>query len=198
MLCTQVLNGLTKSLRHVDLELGRDFRVLTVSFDPREGPDLAARKKETYTAAFGRSGMEGGWHFLTGEQSPISKLAAAAGFRYFYDPNLDQFAHASAIMVLTPQGRLSHYFLGIDFSPRDLRLALVEASQGRIGTPVDQLLLLCYHYDPSTGKYSASVMNLVRVVSVAMFLALAIPVGRAWYRDWKQARHHPVAGSAPV
>ena len=191
MLCTQVLNGVVKSLRDVDFEPGKDYRIITVSFDPREGPELAAQKKETYTAAFNRPGADVGWHFLTGEQTPIVQLTSTVGFRFVYDPSLEQYAHASGIMVLTPQGRLSHYFYGIDFPPRDVRLALVEASQGRIGSPVDQLLLLCYHYDPTTGKYSASVMALVRTVAVVMMLSLAIPVGRAWYRDWRQGPTPP-------
>jgi protein SCO1/2 len=188
MLCTQVLNGVVKSLRDIDLEMGKDYRIVTVSFDPREGPELAARKKETYTAAYARPGADVGWHFLTGEQTPIAQLASATGFRYVYDPNLDQFAHASGIMVVTPDGKLSHYFLGIDYPPRDLRLALIEASRGRIGSRVDQLILLCYHFDPITGKYSASVMMLVRVVAVIMMLCLGVPVGRSWLRDWKKGR----------
>src|SRR5262249_5976608 len=145
MLCTQVLNGVKDSVRGINFALGKQFRIVTVSFDPREGPELAARKKETYAAAYGREGTEAGWHFLTGDKDSIAKLAQAVGFRYVYDASRDQFAHASGIMVATPAGRLSHYFMGIDFPSRDVRLALIEASQGQIGSPVDRLLLLCYH-----------------------------------------------------
>src|SRR5690242_10700818 len=159
MLCTQVLHGLVKSMRDIDLELGKQYRVLTVSFDPREGPELAAQKKSTYAANYARAGAADGWHFLTGAQDEIDQLASAVGFRYVYDPEHDQFAHGSAIMVLTPQGRISRYFMGIDFPSRDVRLALIEASQGRVGTPVDRLLLLCYHFDPVIGRYSASTMS---------------------------------------
>jgi protein SCO1/2 len=188
MLCTQVLNGLVKSMREMDLDLGKQYRVLTVSFDPREGPDLAARKKATYSESYARAGAADGWHFLTGDQDAIAQLTNAVGFRYVFDPALDQFAHGSAIMILTPHGRISHYFMGIDFPSRDVRLALIEASQGRIGTPVDRLLLLCYHFDPATGRYSASAIKFVRIVSAAMLLLVGVPIGRAWYREWIRVR----------
>jgi protein SCO1/2 len=188
MLCTQVLNGLVKTMREMDLELGKQYRVLTVSFDPGEGPDLAARKKDTYAASYARSGAAHGWHFLTGEQNQIRQLTNAAGFRYVFDSEHDQFAHGSAIMILTPQGRISHYFMGIDFPSRDVRLALVDASQGRVGTPVDRLMLLCYHFDPLTGKYSASAISFVRIVSAAMLLLVGVPIGRSWYREWSRGR----------
>src|SRR4029079_14540506 len=132
MLCTHVLNGLVKSMRDFDLELGKHYRVLTVSFDPREGPDLAAQKKSTYAANYARAGAAEGWHFLTGAQGEIDQLASAVGFRYVYDSEHDQFAHGSAIMILTPQGHISRYFMGTDFPSRDVRLALIEASQGRV------------------------------------------------------------------
>jgi protein SCO1/2 len=186
MLCTQVLNGLVKSMREIDLELGKQYRVLTVSFDPREGPELATRKKATYSESYARAGAVDGWHFLTGDQDEIGQLTNAVGFRYVFDSERDQFAHGSTIMVVTPQGRISHYFMGIDFPSRDVRLALVEASQGRIGTPVDRLLLLCYHFDPATGKYSASAVTFVRIVSAAMLLFIGIPIGRSWYREWSR------------
>ncbi len=188
MLCTQVLNGLVKTMRGMDFALGKQYRVLTVSFDPSEGPELAARKKSTYSESYARAGTRDGWHFLTGEQDAIAKLTNAAGFRYVFDPTLNQFAHGSGIMVLTPGGRISHYFMGIDFSPRDVRLALVEASKGQIGSPADRLLLLCYHYDPLTGKYSAPAMMFVRFAAVGTLFLVAFPIGRAWYREWMRSR----------
>jgi protein SCO1/2 len=195
MLCTQVLNGVKDSVRGINFELGKQFRIVTVSFDPREGPEMAARKKETYAAAYGRSGAQDGWHFLTGDKDSIAKLAQAVGFRYVYDASRDQFAHASGIMIATPTGRLSHYFMGIDFPSRDMRLALVEASQGQIGSPVDRFLLLCYHYDPVTGKYSGATMLLVRIVGGITVLLLAVPIARAWFHDWRQAKSvAPAAG----
>jgi protein SCO1/2 len=188
MLCTQVLNGLVKTMREMNLELGKQYRVLTVSFDPREGPELAIRKKETYAASYARDGVADGWHFLTGSQDEIGQLTNAAGFRYVFDSEHDQFAHGSAIMILTPQGRISHYFMGIDFPSRDVRLALVEASQGRIGSSVDRLLLLCYHFDTVTGRYSASAISFVRIVSAAMLLLVGVPIARSWYREWSRGR----------
>jgi protein SCO1 len=172
MLCTQVLNGLVGSLKALSLDAGEQFLVLTVSFDPRETPDLAAAKKESYMGRYSRPGAAGGWHFLTGPESSIEALTQAVGFRYRYDDEKGQFAHASGIMVLTPQGKISRYFYGIEYSPRDLRLGLVEASNNQIGSPVDQLLLFCYHYDPATGKYGAVVMNFVRLGGAATVLTL--------------------------
>ncbi len=163
MLCTQVLNGLVSALDVLSFDAGRDFDVLVVSFDPGETPGLARAKKAAYLERYGRPGTEEGWHFLTGRQESIARLTGAVGFRYAYDERTDQFAHAAAIVVLTPEGRVSRYFYGIEYAPRDLRLGLVEASQGRIGTVVDQALLLCYHYDPAQGKYGVVVMNLVRL-----------------------------------
>ncbi len=187
MLCTQVLNGVVDSARQMDFEIGKQFRVVTISFDPREGPELAARKKETYAAAYGRDGAKSDWHFLTGDEDSIARLAKAVGFRYVYDAARDQYAHGSGIMVATPSGRLSHYFLGIDYPSRDLRLALVEASQGQIGSPVDRLLLLCYHYDPATGKYSAATMTFVRIAGGITVLLIGVPIARAWRREWRKS-----------
>src|SRR5216684_2967227 len=161
MLCTQILNGLVISLRGMSLESGRDFEVVSVSIDATETPELAARKKAEYMRRYAKSSA--GWHFLTGAEPQIRQLADAVGFRYAYDPHTKQYAHASAIMVLPPGGRLSRYFYGIEYAPRDLRLGLVEASENKIGSAADQILLYCYHYDPSTGKYSAIVMNIVRL-----------------------------------
>ena len=153
MLCTQVLNGFLKSSQAVPLQIGRDYQVVTVSFDPRETPELAAEKKNSYVRAYRRDGAADGWHFLTGDRQSIDRLTKVVGFRYHFDPKSDQFAHASGIALATPDGRLSRYFYGIEYEPDDLRLGLVESSSGRIGSLVDQVLLLCYHYDPLTGKY---------------------------------------------
>lgn len=163
MLCNQVLDGLARSLKAQSFTAGREFDVVTVSFDPRETPELAREKKETYLQKYRRAGAETGWHFLTGDAASIKSLTEAVGFHYAYDPKTDQFAHASGIMVLTPQGRLSRYFYGIEYAPRDLRLGLVEAADNRIGSPVDQLLLYCYHYDPATGTYGPVVLNIIRL-----------------------------------
>lgn len=173
MLCTQVLNGMVMSLRTMTLESGQDFEVVAVSIDPTETPVLAALKKAEYVKRYARGSA--GWHFLTGAEPQIKQLAAAVGFRYAYDPKTKQYAHASAIMVVTPSGRLSRYFYGIEYAPRDLRLGLVEASENKIGTPVDTVLLYCYHYDPNTGKYSAIVMNIVRLAAL-LTLLIFIPL----------------------
>jgi protein SCO1 len=178
MLCNQVLNGVVGSLQALSFTPGREFEVVTVSFDPREGPELAAKKKETYLKRFGREGAGAGWHFLTGDKASIDALAQSVGFRYAWDEQSQQFAHASAIMVATPEGRLSHYFYGIEYSPKDLRLALVESSKGQIGTPVDELILYCYHYDPATGRFApvmavlraAGVLTVFGVVALVVFL----------------------------
>jgi protein SCO1 len=170
MLCTQILNGLESSLKAVSFNPGRDFEVVAVSFDPKDTWQLAAAKKQTYLKRYGRADTAKGWHFLSGDEANIKALADAVGFHYKYDPATDQFAHASGIMILTPDGRLSRYFYGVEYAPRDVRLGLVEASQNKIGNPVDQILLFCYHYDPSTGKYGALVMNLVRVAGAGFVL----------------------------
>lgn len=157
MLCTQVLNGFLKSSQAVPLEIGRDYQVVTVSFDARETPELAAEKKTRYVRAYRREGAAQGWHFLTGNQKAIDRLTQTIGFRYHYDPKSGQFAHASGIVLATPDGRLARYFYGIEYSPDDLRLGLIESSSGKIGTAVDQILLLCYHYDPLTGRYGLAI-----------------------------------------
>ena len=192
MLCNQILNGLVGALDGVSFTPGEEFRVVTVSFDPRETPEMAARKKETYLRRYKRPGAEAGWHFLTGDKASVDALAEAVGFRYVWDEQSQQFAHASAVMVATPQGKLSHYFYGIEFPPKDVRLSLVEASAGRVGSPVDQLLLYCYHYDPTTGKYGPVIMNVLRVLGVATVVgvvALVLVLRRRTRRrddDWDQ------------
>jgi protein SCO1 len=174
MLCTQVLNGLVGALGTMNLQAGRDFDVVAVSFNPKEGPGLAAQKKANYVQRYGRPETANGWHFLTGTQASITRLTEAVGFKYAFDENIQQFAHGAAIEVLTPNGLIARYFYGIDFSPRDLRLGLVEASNGHIGTVVDDVLLFCYHYDPATGKYGASVLTLVRIAGIAFIVAFAV------------------------
>jgi protein SCO1/2 len=172
MLCTQVLNGLVGALKAVSLEPGRDFDLLTVSFNPQEKPALAADKKRAYLQRYQRPDAAGAWHFLTGEETAIRVLADSVGFHYVWDPALNQYAHATGIMVVTPGGKLAKYFYGIEFSPRDLRLALVDASNGAIGNPVDQVLLYCYHYDPSTGRYGFVVFRALRLAGAATVLAI--------------------------
>jgi len=181
MLCTQVLNGMLGSFKQVGFNIGDQFEVVTVSFDPGETPSLAAAKKDTYVKAYNRRGVEAGWHFLTGDEANIKRLTEAVGFRYVWDEQTKQFAHASGIIVLTPEGKIANYFYGIEYSPRDLRLALVESSQNKIGTPVDALMLYCYHYDPATGKYGAVVMNIMRlggIVTVFLIIGLLLVLRR--------------------
>jgi protein SCO1 len=187
MLCNQVLNGLVDSLRGISFDAGKQFQVVVVSFDAREQPALAAAKKATYVDHYARPSTEDGWHFLTGDQPAIDRLTQAVGFPYVYDPVHDQFAHDSGIMVLTPQGRISRYLYGIDFPSRDLRFALIEASANRIGSPVDHVMLLCFHYDPSSGRYTASVMGFVRLLGAITMLVLGIFLWRAWRRERRTA-----------
>jgi protein SCO1/2 len=173
-LCPLVLDGLARSLRPLQLEAGKDFRVLAVSIDPLETPEIAREKKRALMAKLSRPGSADGWHLLTGEQKPIERLAEAVGFNYRLQENRDKdrFVHAAGVIVITPQGRTARYFYGFDYPPRDLRFALIEASGNRIGSPVDQLLLLCYRYDPAQGKYTIAIMNVLRVSAVATLLSL--------------------------
>ncbi len=172
MLCNEVLNGLLRSLRALQFDVGKEFTVVTVSFDPRETSTLAATKKQQYLKQYGRAGAENGWHFLTGDEESIRALTQAVGFRYVYDEKSGQFAHAAAIIVTTPQGKLSRYFYGIEYPPKDLRLGLVEASEGKIGALSDRVLLFCYRYDPTTGKYGFAIMNAIRVGGALTVLCL--------------------------
>ena len=172
MLCTQVLNGLESALRVIDESIGIEFDVVTVSFDPRETPVLAAGKKKAYLDRYQRPSAEQGWHFLTGDQASIDALTKAAGFSYVYDEDTRQFAHASGIVVATPAGKLSRYFFGIDYSPRDVKFALMESSNGKIGSLADQLLLYCYHYNPAVGNYGFVAMRAVRVGGAVTLMAL--------------------------
>jgi protein SCO1 len=163
MLCGEALAGLSGAMKMIKFDVGHEFDVITVSFNPRETPALAAEKKKDYIRRYGRPGAAAGWHFLTGPAESINALTKAVGFQYQYDATKDQYAHATAIMVLTPQGRISRYFYGIDFPPKDLRMGLVEASSGKIGNLTDQVLLYCYHYDPTVGKYGAVVSNMLKL-----------------------------------
>jgi len=172
MLCTQVISGLSSALGVMSLEPGKDFEILTVSFNPHDTPAIAAAKKAYYLERYKRAGANGGWHFLTGDQPQIDRLTKAAGFRYAWDAETKQYAHPSGVIVLTPDGRLAKYLFGIEYGPRDLRFAIVEASAGKVGTTVDALLLYCYHYDPMTGRYGLVIMRTMRLAGIATVLAI--------------------------
>ena len=173
MLCSMVMEGISSTLTELKFDVGKEFDVITVSIDPRDMPREAVVKKDKYIKRYGRLGAAGGWHFLTGHESAIRALTNAVGFHYAYDPEHDQFAHGTVLLVATPQGRVSRYLYGFEYKPRDVRLALVEASANKIGSASDQLLLLFYHYDPATGKYSRSAMNFVRAGGIATVITLA-------------------------
>jgi protein SCO1/2 len=188
-LCSVVLRGVAEGLRGVPFDAGKDFRVVVVSFDPREGPEIAAAAKTSYAAHYGRATGEEGWHFLTGKEADIRRLADAVGFRYVYDARRDEYRHASGILLLTPQGRVGRYLFGLAYSARDLRLGLVEASEGKIGSAVDDALLFgCFSYDPEMGRYSVAALKLVRLGGVLTVLILAVWLGTAWRRERRKAR----------
>lgn len=194
-LCGVQWRGLLESAREVGLDIGRDYQVVAISIDPTESPALAREKRRTYLDAYDRAGSDTGWHFLTGEQASIRRVAEAVGFRYVYDPELEQYAHAAGLVVATPEGVVARYLFGVRFPARDLRLALVESSAGRVGTPVDRLLLLCYHYDPANGQYGATVMNLLRGGGA---LTLGALIGFVWLsRRRESARPDGGQGDAP-
>ena len=174
MLCTQVMNGISSALKALTFTPGQDFDVVLVSFDPRDTPPAATEKKAAHLKYWSTENTAGGWHFLTGTEPEIRRATQAAGFSYQWDERNQQFAHVSGVLVVTPDGRLSRYFYGIEYSPKELRLALVESSQGHVGSPIDELLLYCYHYDPETGRYGAAVMNLVRAGGVLTLAAMAM------------------------
>ena len=197
-LCPLTLDGLTTSLQSLaGFDIGNQFDVIAVSFDPQDTPSMAADKKESYAAMYGRPGAAGAWHFLTGPQESIDRLTKSVGFHYVYDPKLNQFIHASGIMLLTPEGRISRYLLGVKFLPRDLRLGLVEASDHKIGSPVDQVLLYCFHYDPEKGKYTASVMNFVRAGGAVVVLALGVFGWVLWRRERRKSPRTPQDPDTP-
>jgi protein SCO1 len=187
MLCKVELNGLVRNLRALSLSAGREFDIVTVSIDPREDAKLASAKKRGYVKWYDREGADAGWHFLTGEEPAIRRLTGVAGFRYTYDAKSDQYAHPAGLIVATPGGRISRYIYGVDFPANDLRLALVEASSGKIGSPVDRLLLTCFHYDPSTGRYNFAIMSAIRILGTGTALALAAFMGVNFLRDRRRA-----------
>lgn len=192
MLCSEELNGLVGALEMVKFVPGRDFDVVVVSIDPSEGPALAAAKKATYLKRYGHPETAAGWHFLTAQQPPINALASATGFGYVRVPGPDgkmtQFAHASAIQILTPDGRIAQYYLGVEYSPKDLRLGLVEASEHKIGSPVDNILTYCYHYDPQLNKHSLVVARVVQLGGVATVLGLGGFMAAMFRRDVQRDR----------
>ena len=186
-LCGLVLQGLLKSLRVLNYTPGDQFDIVTVSISPKETPALAAAKKQNFLKEYGRLDAAKGWHFLTGEEPQIRKLADAVGFRYVYDPKSGQYAHAAGVMLLTPNGKVSRYFYGIEYSPRDLRMGIIDASQGRVGSPVEKIILFCYQYDPTTGKYSLAIIRIVQIASVLTALVLGSFMATQIYRE-KRAR----------
>jgi protein SCO1/2 len=193
MLCTVTLNGLASALDVLTYTAGKEFEVVTVSFDPREKPELAAQKKKAYLQRYRRPGAAEGWHFLTGDSADIDRLTKAVGFRYAWDAETKQFAHPAGVIVLTPEGKIARYLFGIDYAPKDLRFAVIEASAGRIGTPVDQIVLACYRYDPMTGRYGAAIMRIIRVSGVVTLLALGGFITVMLRRE--HATAHPQGGA---
>ncbi len=193
-LCTEVLNGELQSMKSISLDLGKDYEAVTVSFEPKDTSALAKAKRDVYAGQYGRAGAVDHWHFLTGDQPSIDALTQAVGFHYAYDSAGRQYAHAAAIMVLTPEGRIDRYFYGVQYPAWDLRLGLVEASQGKIGTPTDHALLYCYQYDPTTGKYGLVVMNVVRVAGGLTLLVLGIFMFLMFRRDHRLAGVPPDGG----
>lgn len=185
MLCNQVLNGLTGSLKGMSFNAGKEFDVVAISFDAKEfdKPELAKNKKTSYMERYNRPGTENGWHFLTGTQASIDALTSAAGFTYKWDEKTNQFAHSAAIMVATPEGKLSKYFYGIDYAPKDVKFGIMESANNRVGSPVEQLLLYCFHYDPSTGKYGLAILRVMRLGAVLTLLGLGTMGFVFWRRN---------------
>ncbi|MBV6503599.1 MAG: hypothetical protein AKCLJLPJ_01680 [Fimbriimonadales bacterium] len=177
-LCNRILNATLEAIQPIKYTVGREFDIVCVSIDPRETPDVANRKKQSYVRSYGREGSANGWHFLTGTESEIQRLAAATGYRYAYDPKFDIYAHGAGIMLVTPKGHLAQYFLGIEYSPRDLELAITQASEERIGSLVDDIILYCFIWDPSTGKYSLQILRVVQLGAILTVLVLGIGIVR--------------------
>lgn len=188
MLCNQVEESLVGALKMISFTAGDEYEVVLVSFDPRETPDMAAEKKLRALSRYARPESSAGWHFLTGSPESVAALTRAANFRYTFDEKTNLFAHASGILVLTPQGRISRYFFGIDYPPRDLRLGLIEASANKIGTPADRLVLFCYQYDPASAKYSATILGVVRLAGIATVLAILVGIFAFRRRESRAAR----------
>jgi protein SCO1/2 len=174
MLCTQVMNGLSSALKALRFSAGTDYDVVLVSFDPKDTPAIAAEKKRAHLEYWSTEDDAEAWHLLSGDEASIRRVTEAAGFTYRLDERTGQYAHVSGVLVVTPDGRLSRYFYGVEFSPNELRLALVDSGQGRVGTAIDELLLYCFHYDPEAGRYGLVVMNLVRIGGVLTVLAMGV------------------------
>ena len=198
MLCNQVLNGLTRSLKPLSLDAGKDFDVVAFSIDPDEKPELAAMKKLSYLERYDRPGSESGWHFLTGEEASIEALTRAIGFRYTYNPRTQLFAHAAGMVVVTPDGRVARYFYGIDFPAKELQAELERAQPGPVGSPIGRLLLLCYDYDAATGKYTLSILRLIRVLGTATAVALGGFVFVMFHRERVSAAGRAIGMTSPV
>jgi protein SCO1/2 len=195
MLCSELLQGLVGSMKALTFDLGKDFDVVTVSFDPSETPEMAAAKKRDIIKRYGRANADQGWHFLTGKADQINALTKSVGYDYQFDPKTEQYAHAAAIVMLTSDRRISGYFYGVEFSPKDLRLGLVEASQNKVGNIGDQVLLYCYHYDPRTGKYGAVISNILKLAGLATILILGtfmFVMFRADRRSGQLTAHGPL------
>ncbi len=185
MLCNEVLNGLTGTLKAISLTAGKDFDVVAISFDARENdkPELAKNKKAAYMERYGRPGSDQGWHFLTGTEDSIKAVTGAAGFGYKWDDKSEQFAHAAGIMMATPSGKLSRYFYGIDYAPKDIQFGVMETAENKVGTAAEQLMLYCYHYDPATGKYGLQVLRVMRLGAIATLLGMGIMGFVFWRRN---------------
>jgi protein SCO1/2 len=190
MLCTEVLNGLTSALKVIRFEPGKEFEVVTLSIDPRETPQLASTKKQSYLKRLGNPNAAAGWHFLTGDEPQIKALADAIGWHYRYDPKVDQFAHAAGIVLITPAGRIAQYYYGVEYSAKDMRLGIVEASQNKIGSLADEVLLYCYHYDPRTGRYGATITSMIRLAG----LVTVIVLGGGLILLFRSEKHDPGIG----
>jgi protein SCO1/2 len=187
MLCTQVLNGLLEASQAISLTMGQDYHIISVSIDPRETSEMARAKKKRYVDTYYRPGADAGWHFLTGSQESIDQLTKTVGYRYAYDPKSDQYAHPSGIVVLTPEGRISRYFFGIDFVPDDLKSGLIDSSQKKISTPIEQFLLLCFHYDPATGTYGFLIANAIRIAGIATMVVLGLYLWSMFRRERRRS-----------
>lgn len=197
MLCSLTLNGLSKSLEVVDLAVGREIDVVVVSIDPGEGPELAARTKADTLRTFRQGDSAPGWHFLTGTEGDIRRLTETVGFSYVYLPENDEYAHTSGIVIATPEGKISQYFFGIEYPPKDVRLALVESSSGQIGSVVDQLLLYCFRFNPQLGRYTAATLKILRLAGALTAFAMLGYLGMTWRRERIRSRaRRPTSGAA--
>ena len=194
MLCNRISQGMADSMKQLDLEMGKDFEVVTLSFDPKETPKLAAAKKKTYATAVGKGGVDEGWHFLVGDAPNIERVTQAAGFRYKWLEDRREYSHPAVLIIATPDGRISQYLYGVKFAQKTMRLSLVEASEGKIGTVADRIMLFCFHYDSETGKYTLAAMNLMRLGGVLTVAILALVIWR-WVRRDKHTADPAPAGA---